>query len=175
MVLKRHGSLESDDAMKVARHVREGAVGKGPITSVPRWRPTSSQMLRVMPETRGRGTGRRLLSMGETRNAYCSPTKERAVFWKAVCVERAYASKGRTYRLGRGGWKRLRWDLASRLLYDIHMVKVQQKVSGCFRSSQGAEAFCCIRGYLSTMQKQGHALLPLLEGALAGYPVSPVF
>jgi hypothetical protein len=29
-VLKRHGPLESDDAMKVARHVREGAVGKGP-------------------------------------------------------------------------------------------------------------------------------------------------
>jgi len=30
VVLKRHGSLESDDAAKVARHVREGAVGKGP-------------------------------------------------------------------------------------------------------------------------------------------------
>jgi hypothetical protein len=30
VVLKRHGPLESDDAMKVARHVREGAVGKGP-------------------------------------------------------------------------------------------------------------------------------------------------
>jgi hypothetical protein len=30
VVLKRYRSLESDDAMKVARHVREGAVGKGP-------------------------------------------------------------------------------------------------------------------------------------------------
>jgi hypothetical protein len=30
VVLKRHRSLESDDAAKVARHVREGAVGKGP-------------------------------------------------------------------------------------------------------------------------------------------------
>ena len=30
VVLKRHGPLESDDAAKVARHVREGAVGKGP-------------------------------------------------------------------------------------------------------------------------------------------------
>ena len=30
VVLKRHWPLESDDAMKVARHVREGVVGKGP-------------------------------------------------------------------------------------------------------------------------------------------------
>jgi len=58
---------------------------------------------------------------------------------------------------------------------DIRMVKVQQKVSGCFRSPTGAEAFCRIRGYLSTMHKQAHALLPLLEGTLAGYPVSPAF
>jgi hypothetical protein len=29
VVLKRHRSLESDDAAKVACHVREGAVGKG--------------------------------------------------------------------------------------------------------------------------------------------------
>ena len=53
-MLKRHRSLESDDALKGARHVREGAVGKGPRfryhlddpgrseqSSVPRWRPTS--------------------------------------------------------------------------------------------------------------------------------------
>lgn len=58
---------------------------------------------------------------------------------------------------------------------DIRMVKVQQKVSGCFRSADGATSFCRIRGYISTMQKQGHALLSLLESALAGYPVFPAF
>ena len=56
---------------------------------------------------------------------------------------------------------------------DLRMMKVQQKISGGFRSPAGAAAFARIRGYLSTLRKQGLPVLHALEGVFAGSPLVP--
>jgi hypothetical protein len=50
----------------------------------------------------------------------------------------------------------------------IRMMKVKQKISGCFRSEQGTKNFAVIRSYISTMQKQGKAILDALEYPIMG-------
>jgi transposase len=55
---------------------------------------------------------------------------------------------------------------------DLRMIKLQQKTSGCFRTEEGARRFCRVRGYLSTMRKQGRGGLVALAGACRGAPLS---
>lgn len=49
---------------------------------------------------------------------------------------------------------------------DVRMVKVKEKVSGGFRSLDGAQRFCMIRGFISTSQKQGMNVLNAIEQVL---------
>jgi transposase len=54
----------------------------------------------------------------------------------------------------------------------IRMPKVKQKISGCFRTIQGAQTFCIIRSYLDTMHKQGHNMFEVLRQTFIGRPPS---
>ena len=56
---------------------------------------------------------------------------------------------------------------------DIRMTKVQQKISGTFRSIQGARNFCRIRGYISTMKKNGLSVIDAIEAVFNGKPFVP--
>jgi len=57
---------------------------------------------------------------------------------------------------------------------DLRMVKGQQKVSGTFRTREGAQKFCRIRGYISTLKKQGQYIFSALRSLFSGSPVVPV-
>jgi len=56
---------------------------------------------------------------------------------------------------------------------DIRMTKIRQKISGCFRTTTGADRFCRIRGYISTLRKQGMPVLDALASAIVGHPPMP--
>jgi transposase len=56
---------------------------------------------------------------------------------------------------------------------DLRMVKLHQKISGCFRSDAGAKYFCTIRGYVSTLRKQGIDIMTAICSVFAGNPVTP--
>ena len=56
----------------------------------------------------------------------------------------------------------------------VRMPKVKQKISGCFRTLDGAEHFCVIRSCLDTLRKQGHNMLAVLQRAFARTPIPSV-
>ena len=53
-------------------------------------------------------------------------------------------------------------------LKDIRMMKVKQKLSGGFRTTQGAKVFVTIRFFISIMRKQGNNIFDSLAAAVAG-------
>jgi len=57
----------------------------------------------------------------------------------------------------------------------VRMPKVKQKISGCFRTKNGADTFCTLRSYLATMHKQGANLFHSLTLTFQGAPPQPRF
>ena len=56
---------------------------------------------------------------------------------------------------------------------DVRMIKVKQKISGCFRTITGAKVFSRIRSYLSTCRKQGRNLWEACHQLVIGQPFMP--
>lgn len=57
----------------------------------------------------------------------------------------------------------------------MRMPKVKQKVSGCFRTSEGSRIYCVIRSYCATMHKQGANIFNSLVAAFEGTTPQPSF
>ena len=55
--------------------------------------------------------------------------------------------------------------------WDLRMVKLKGKISGCFRSDHGSKTFFRLRGYISTARKQGHNVFDAIQLALNGKPL----
>ena len=53
---------------------------------------------------------------------------------------------------------------------DIHMVKTKTKVSGCFRSKDGATAYLKIMSYIGTAEKRGMNAYTAIVNAMSGNP-----
>ena len=56
---------------------------------------------------------------------------------------------------------------------DLRMVKVRQKISGTFRTQDGATRLARIRSYLSTARKQGQSMLQVIRSVVTGCPGQP--
>jgi len=56
---------------------------------------------------------------------------------------------------------------------DIRMVKLQQKISGCWRTPEGADRFLAVRSYISTTRKNSIQPLSALRLLAAGTPWLP--
>ena len=53
---------------------------------------------------------------------------------------------------------------------DLRMIKVKTKVSGCFRSEEGARDYLKIMSYVGTAHKQGHNAYDAIRNAISGCP-----
>lgn len=53
---------------------------------------------------------------------------------------------------------------------DLRMIKVKTKVSGCFRTEEGARDYLKIMSYVGTAHKQGDNAYQAIKNAISGHP-----
>ena len=58
---------------------------------------------------------------------------------------------------------------------DLRMIKVQQKISNCFRSIEGGNFFSRIRSYISTVKKNNYSVIKAIENMFDQNPYIPDF
>ena len=58
---------------------------------------------------------------------------------------------------------------------DIRMIKIHQKISGTFRTEEGAKAFCHMRSYISTARKNTIGAMDAMTRLLGDNPFIPTF
>ena len=52
---------------------------------------------------------------------------------------------------------------------DLRMIKVKTKVSGCFRTEEGARDYLKIMSYIGTAHKRGHNAYQAIKNAISGH------
>ena len=115
----------------------------------------------------------RLIALGQQQNPACVPSGKRGRTRQSAAYNLlARLDKYRVWVLA------FAWDFSvpfnnNQAERDLRMVKLRQKISGCFRSTEGASWFCRIRGYISTLRKQGISVLTALTSVFEGKPLMP--
>jgi hypothetical protein len=106
----------------------------------------------------------RVLALGRRENAARSVPKS----WALLSRLELYRAPYLRFATTKGAW--FDNNISERAL---RMMKLHLKVSGCFRSLLGCRMLCRVRGYLSTMHKQGQPLLAALLSVMEGRPMLP--
>jgi transposase len=185
------GIMHAQCHVHLVRHLR--AVGETPEFSI--W---TAQLRRVLRDATSASEAAAVAGLGKIPRREANRIVER--YHEALDVAFALLPNGppprRRHRDGWSNEQRAAWNLATRmrtqapavlrLLHDtavpadnnlaeraLRMVKVHDKVSGSFRSDNGARAFVTIRSYLQTAALQGQNRLAVLHQLFAEGPWLP--
>lgn len=99
------------------------------------------------------------------------PGKRRATGKPAALIERLRSRRADIWRFAVDFATPFDNNAAER---DLRMIKLQNKISGGWRTLEGAQAFCKVRSYIATARKQHRSVLGVLRQAFTGQPWIPV-